>query len=129
MLIVIDPHSGVPVFRQIMDQVRFHITSGLAQPGDALPSTRALSSELGINQMTVSKAYNQLEQSGIVIRQRGRPLTVAAAESESIAEERKKQLERALAPGITAARQLGLTDDQAMEIFRQLLAPKTGDES
>jgi DNA-binding transcriptional MocR family regulator len=63
MLIVVDPHSGVPVYRQLMDQIRFHIASGLLKPGDELPSTRALSTELGVNPMTVSKAYSFLERS------------------------------------------------------------------
>ena len=78
MLISIDHHSGVPVFRQIIDQVRFHIASGLLSPGDELPSTRSLSSELGLNPMTVSKAYSLVEAEGIVERRRGRPLTVKA---------------------------------------------------
>ncbi len=54
MLIVVDPHSGVPVYRQLMDQIKFHVATGLLNPGEELPSTRALSAELGINPMTIS---------------------------------------------------------------------------
>ena len=78
MLIVIDPSRGVPVFRQVMDQVRFHIASGLLQPGDELPATRSLSAELGVNPMTISKAYNLLERDGVLERRPGRPLVVKA---------------------------------------------------
>ena len=74
MLISVNPHSGVPVYRQLMDQIKFHIASGLMKPGDELPSTRMLSSELGVNPMTISKAYSFLEKEGIVERRPGRPL-------------------------------------------------------
>ena len=49
MLISIDHHSGVPVYRQLMDQIKFHIATGLLKPGDELPSTRVLSAQLGVN--------------------------------------------------------------------------------
>ena len=57
-----DYHNGIPVFRQIIDQVKFHVVSGLLAPGDELPSTRALSGQLGLNPMTVSKAYSCWKQ-------------------------------------------------------------------
>ena len=70
MLITIDHHSGVPVYRQLMDQIKFHIASGLLKPGDQLPTTRVLSGELEINPMTISKAYSFLEMEGLVERRR-----------------------------------------------------------
>ena len=84
MLIVVDPSSGVPVFRQVMDQVRFHIASGLLKAGDELPATRSLSAELGVIPMTVSKAYNLLERDGVLERRPGRPLVVAPIAPEDI---------------------------------------------
>ena len=65
MLISIDHHNGIPVFRQIIDQVKFHVVSGLLAPGDELPSTRALSGQLGLNPMTVSKAYSLIGSRGV----------------------------------------------------------------
>ena len=53
MRIRVDANSGVPVFRQLVDQFRLHIASGLLAPGEEIPSTRALSQELGLNPMTV----------------------------------------------------------------------------
>ena len=76
MLIVVDPHSGVPVYRQVMDQIKFHIASGILRAGDELPSTRSLSAELGVNPMTISKAYSYLERDEVVERRPGRPLVV-----------------------------------------------------
>ena len=92
MLIVVDPHSGVPVYRQLMDQVKLHIASGVLEPGDELPSTRVLSSELGVNPMTVSKAYSYLERDGMVERRPGRPLVVKAFEGEQLHDRKLEQL-------------------------------------
>ncbi len=128
MLIVVDPQSGVPVYRQLMDQVKFHIASGLLEPGDELPSTRALSQQLGVNPMTISKAYSFLEKEGMVERRPARPLIVkAVAESEN--ESRKlEQLRESLASAATMARQLGVDSDKAMETFRELLGDATESE-
>lgn len=121
MLIVADPHSGVPVFRQIVEQVRFHIASGLLKSGDELPSTRSLSADLSVNPMTVSKAYNQLEREGLLERRPGLPLVVRSQRAHSPRVERLEHLRTALAPAVTAARQLGVAPDDAAEAFRELL--------
>jgi len=76
LLVVVDPGSGVPVYRQVMDQVKFQIVGGKLQPGSELPSTRALSLELGVNPMTISKAYSFLEKEGVVERRPGKLLIV-----------------------------------------------------
>ena len=121
MLIVVDPQSGVPVYRQLMDQIRFHVASGLLNPGDELPSTRSLSSELGVNPMTVSKAYGFLERDGVVVRRPGRPLVVAALAAGEMREEKAEQLREALAPTVTVVRQLGVPREEALEVFGELL--------
>lgn len=121
MLIVVDPHSGVPVYRQLMDQIRFHIASGLLRPGDELPSTRALSSELGVNPMTISKAYNFLERDEVLERRPGRPLVVKAVQGERIRERKVEQLREALAAAQRTARQLGIDRDEALRIFGGML--------
>ena len=64
MLLHLDRHSGVPVFRQIQDQVRFLVASGVLKAGAELPSTRALAADLGLNPMTVSKAYAERTKQG-----------------------------------------------------------------
>lgn len=121
MLIVVDPSSGVPVFRQVMDQVRFHIASGLLQPGDELPATRSLSAELGVNPMTISKAYNHLERNGVLERRPGRPLVVRALDPEEFEVEKTGLLRASLANAVRAARQLGLENDEALRVYRELL--------
>jgi len=121
MLIVVDPSSGVPVFRQVMDQVRFHIASGLLKAGDELPPTRSLSAELGVNPMTISKAYNLLERDGVLERRPGRPLVVAALAPEEIELEKLDQLRSHLSAAVRAAQQLSLKPGEAVKVFRQML--------
>lgn len=121
MLIVVDPHSGVPVYRQLMDQVKFHVASGLLKPGDELPSTRALSSQLGVNPMTISKAYSYLEKEQVVERRPGRPLVVKALERNKIRDQKIERLRESLTNTVTVVRQLGIDADQATRVFRELL--------
>ena len=121
MIIAVDPHSGVPVYRQLMTQIRFQVASGILQPGDELPSTRSLSRRLGVNPMTVSKAFRLLEQQGVVERRPGLPLVVRAQEDEALAVSRLAQLRAGLAPVVTQARQLGVSPRDAAELFRSLL--------
>ena len=122
MLIVVDTHSGVPVYRQLMDQIRFHISSGLLGPGDELPSTRALSQQLGVNPMTISKAYSFLERDGVVERRPGRPLVVSGFGPAESRERKAEQLRESLAPSVTAARQLGIEPEEAARIFTDMLS-------
>ena len=68
--------SGTPIYRQIVDQTCQLIASGQLRCGEHLPSVRALAADLGINPMTVSKAYSLLERDGVVARQRGRGMVV-----------------------------------------------------
>lgn len=122
LLVVIDPHNGVPVYRQIVDQVRFQAASGVLRPGEELPSTRGLSAELGVNPMTVSKAYSLLEEEGVITRRPGLPLVVSEQSPRGAAQARAESLEQVLAPAVRAARQLGIPDREAVEIYRQALA-------
>jgi GntR family transcriptional regulator len=122
MTVRIDPHSGVPVYRQVVEQIRFQIASGLLRPGDELPSTRVLSQELGVNPMTVSKSYQLLEHAGIVVRRAGLPLVVADITASRIEDERTEQLRSILQPAARAARQLGIGAREATTVFSQLLS-------
>jgi GntR family transcriptional regulator len=128
MLIVVDPHSGVPVYRQLMDQVKFHIASGLLKPGDELPSTRALSAELGINPMTISKAYGFLEKEDVVERRPGRPLVVKAVPQDQLRERKDEQLRESLLSTVTMVRQLGVDPARALDVFAEMLRDH-GDEA
>ena len=121
MLIVVDPHSGVPVYKQLVDQIRFQIASGMLRAGTELPSTRVLSHELGVNPMTVSKAYVILEQEGLIERRPGLPLIVSELHDETVEYERITRLRTVLEPAVLAARQLELQPKDAARLFRQML--------
>ncbi len=121
MLIVVDLHSGVPVYRQVMDQVKFHVASGLLKPGDELPSTRALSAELGVNPMTISKAYSYLEREDVVERRPGRPLVVKPVRSDESRARKIDRLRESLGPTATVVRQLGISREEALRVFEELL--------
>jgi GntR family transcriptional regulator len=128
VLILLDPHSGKPVFRQILEQVRFQVAGGMLKPGDELPSTRQLAADLDLNPMTVSKAYALLEQDGVVERRPGLALVVRAPRGDEQGARRRAELARHLGPAASAARQLGLDVDEALEVFRQALARRGGDD-
>jgi GntR family transcriptional regulator len=131
VLIVVDPQSGVPVYRQLMDQIKFHVASGLAKPGDELPSTRALSSELGVNPMTISKAYSFLEREGVIERRPGRPLVVSGIAPDELRSRKVDQLRESLRPMVTVARQLGIGRSDAVAIFDEMFddaGPEMEDE-
>lgn len=68
----IDPHSGIPVYRQMVDQVKYYVASGTLASGDQLPSIRELAETLTINPTTVVKAYNELVHEGVVELRHGR---------------------------------------------------------
>jgi GntR family transcriptional regulator len=122
MLIVVDPHSGVPVYRQLMDQIKFHIASGVLKPGDELPSTRGLSAELGVNPMTISKAYSYLEREDVIERRPGRPLVVKAVANGDLDDRRMEQVRASLAGSVTVVRQLDVEPEEAVRLFEKMLA-------
>ncbi len=76
-LFILKPHSGVPIYRQLLDQIRRMAASGQLPPGTELPSIRELALQHAINPMTVSKVYTLLEAEGVLERNRGKPMTVA----------------------------------------------------
>jgi GntR family transcriptional regulator len=121
VLIVVDPHSGVPVYRQLIQQIKFHVAGGMLKPGDELPSTRALSLELGVNPMTISKAYSYLEQEQVVERRPGRPLVVRAQTPDRRRADSLKHISQELAPVAAMARQFGLDPEEVLALFRALL--------
>ncbi len=126
MLITIDVHSGVPAYRQLVDQIRLQIAGGRLKPGDEIPSTRALSAELGLNPMTISRAYALLEEEGILERRPGLPLVVRARSGAASATARNAQLAKSLRPAASVARQLGISGKDAGDILRRLIDEHEG---
>jgi len=109
-MFTLDPHSGVPIYRQLQEQVRRLVASGQLRPGAELPSVRELALAHAVNPMTVSKAYGLLEAEGLLQRNPGRPMTVAPRRRPvDSPEQRMKQLEPQARLLVRSARQLELT--------------------
>lgn len=107
-MFVLNPQSGTPIYRQLVEQVRRLVASGQLEPGEPLPSVRALALEHAVNPMTISKAYALLEAEGWLERNRGKPMTVAAFRARSRRADRLAGLEGQARELVVAARQLEL---------------------
>ena len=121
-LFELHPSSGVPIYRQLVDQVRALVAGGKLKPGDLLPSVRQVAQAAEINPMTVSKAYSRLEVEGLVERVRGQGMRVREPAVTGRVAERKDEFAEALAPAIHRAQQLGLTPDQIRSVFEGAMA-------
>ena len=120
----IKPSANVPIYRQIVDQVERLIAGGGLQPGDELPSVRAVAAQHAVNPMTVSKAYSLLEVQGLVVRMRGQGMVVAPRKRESLSNARAQKL-ALLQPSLQAAaqhaRQLEIGAAEALAAFQKEL--------
>jgi GntR family transcriptional regulator len=117
----INPTSGVPIYRQIVDQVLAMVVGGVLKEGDLLPSVRQVARDAAVNPMTVSKAYSRLENDGVVRRVRGQGMAVLAPSANGTLDERKAKLRESLEPAMHRARQLGLNQKQIREVIAALL--------
>lgn len=114
------PSSGVPIYRQIVTQVTALTAGGQLAPGEFLPSVRSVAESLSVNPMTVSKAYSQLESEGVVERVRGKGMRVRPSAIDSMPD-RKAALRGTADQLASHARQLGLTDAQAISVVKVAL--------
>lgn len=115
-------NSGVPIYQQIADSFRTDILSGKFKQGEYLPSIRGLARELKISVITTMKAYEQLEQEGLVTAVQGKGFYVNAQDSEMLKEQHMRKVEAALTEAIAAARVADMTDGELMDVLRTLLA-------
>ena len=119
-MFILNPQSGVPIYRQILEQVRRMVASGQLQPGTALPSVRDLAIRHTINPMTISRAYSILETEGLLERNRGRPMTVASqARNHSQLPKRLQQMDPLVKQAVMAAKQLQLTEAELVKAIRR----------
>ena len=119
MLFRHDTRSGVPIYRQLEDQVRRGILSGALAADEKLPAVRDLAADLGVNPMTVSKAYSRLEMEGWVARRRGVGLFVRARPAVNEDEERLRVLSDSLRDAAFCAVQMEVPLGDALRIFER----------
>ena len=119
-MFTLNPASGIPIYRQLMEQVRRMVSSNQLKPGDALPSVRELALLHAVNPMTISKAYSMLEAEGLLERQRGKAMTIAIqAHVKESKTARLQHLQPAIDQLVMAARQLELGTDDVVKAVRQ----------
>jgi GntR family transcriptional regulator len=116
--------SGVPIYRQIVEQVRARIAGGRLVAGDFLPSVRDVAEGLQVNPMTVSKAYSLLEHDGVVELARGQGMRVRAGSNGSAAKVRRDVLRPLLRQVAVMATEMGLTVDEVVDELRPLMEEK-----
>ena len=121
MDIVLANSSSDPIYAQVVRQIRAYIVSGRLEPGDPLPSIRALAKDLQISVITTKRAYEELQREGFIDTVGGKGTFVANQSGELLREMRLRIVEEKLTDALHAASDLDLTREQVMEIVHVLL--------
>ena len=130
MLFRPNPSSGVPIYLQLMEQVKHSIETGALRPGEQLPGIRPLAEELVINPNTVAKAYRELEHEGIIELRHGAGAFVAANAGAKKAMDKVRAGQAVVAAAIEKLRARGVTDDEIRRLFEaELAGRRTGAHS
>src|SRR3974390_588364 len=116
----LDGHSGVPVYRQLIDQVQGAIATGVLRPGNQLPTVRLVAVELAINPNTVLRAYREMEIRGIGDTQQGTGTCIADRQAEPSKEERERKLAQLVGEFVSRAGSAGLTVNELIDALQQL---------
>ncbi len=112
----ISPSSGIPIYRQLMDQIIRLVASEILPVGSELPSVRNLAKQLTVNPMTISKAYSALEMQGVLTRVRGKGMIISENTSPQLdLTQRVEQLDNTIAKLALEARQLNVSKAQLLE--------------
>jgi GntR family transcriptional regulator len=120
----LDPGSGVPAYRQIIDQVLAGIASGGLAPGDQLPTVRQLAVDLTLNPNTVVLAYRELEIRGVIETQQGTGTCISHAKPKPDEVERERQLNQLAADAAARAGQAGFTVAEMIARLKELQADR-----
>ncbi|MCL6449314.1 MAG: GntR family transcriptional regulator [Armatimonadetes bacterium] len=121
MLLLISPHSPVPLYQQIVDQVRAKILAGELRPDELLPSIRELAKDLTTSVITTRRAYLELEKEGLIVTRPGLGTFVAAVNPDRLAGLRSIKVKERLAAAISEARRIGMEDREIRRLLEELL--------
>src|SRR6185503_19449224 len=119
MQIQVSVSDGVPIYHQIISQVRYLIAAGRLQPGEELPPIRVLAEQLTVNPNTVARAYLELEHAGIVTKRHGSGTYVSAARRPLPQREKTKILARRADALLTEARHLDVELSEVIKLLRE----------
>jgi GntR family transcriptional regulator len=131
MLFRPNPSLGVPIYLQLMEQVKHAIETGALRPGEQLPGIRPLAEELVINPNTVAKAYRELEHEGVIELRHGAGAFVSSSARPKKVTDKVRAAQTVIAAAVERLRAKGLGDDEIRRLFEAELAglTKTGGQS
>jgi GntR family transcriptional regulator len=115
----ISPQDGVPIYLQIVNQVKYLVASGRLAPGEELPAIRVLAEQLVVNPNTVARAYRELEVAGVVEKRRTAGTYVSSIGSPLTRRERLKIVTERIDALLAESRQLDIRTDEVIELLRQ----------
>lgn len=128
MNITINSKDGVPIYRQIANQIRYMVASGLLKSGEEISPVRTLALALNVTPNTVVKAYDELEAAGVIFKRRGAGTYISDGQSPLAARERSRIIEARIDALLAEAHQLNFDADDLLELVkrRQQLLDETG---
>lgn len=124
MHIILNHSSMVPIYEQLMEQIKSDIINSSLKEGEALPSVRSLAGELRISALTVKKAYDKLEREGFVTTIHGKGTYVTASDKQLALEARQKEAEADFEKVIDRALAMGMSREDILETVTLLLDEK-----
>lgn len=124
MHIILNHSSMVPIYEQLMDQIKSEIIQSILKEGEALPSVRTLAGELRISALTVKKAYDRLEEEGFVTTVHGKGTYVSASDKKLAIETRRRMVEEEFDKAIDRALSVGMEKEEITELVQLLLEEK-----
>ncbi len=116
--IIISNTSSIPIYEQIMGQIKKNIMNGTLKEGEALPSMRTLAKELRVSVITTKRAYEELESAGFIVTVMGKGSFVAKKNLELIREEQYKEIEKNLQKAVEQSKMNGISLQELMEIVK-----------
>jgi GntR family transcriptional regulator len=119
LLFNIDPHSGLPVYRQMIDQIKYYIASGTLKAGAQLPSVRELAQRLTVNPTTVVKAYSELEHEGVIAIHHGKGAFVAEQKIHASEAQKDKVVRRLARQLAVEGQQIGADYDMVSRVLHE----------
>ena len=124
MHIILNHSSMVPIYEQLMEQIKSDIIKSELKEGEALPSVRTLAGELRISALTVKKAYDKLEEEGFVTTVHGKGTYVSASDKQLALEARQKAIEDDFDKVIDRALSMGMKKEEISEVVKLILDEK-----
>ncbi len=121
MKIIVSNQSELPIYAQIKEQLKEQILNGQIPEGSTLPSIRQLAKEVGVSVITTTRAYSDLEAEGFIATMQGKGSVVLSTDNSLLREQYLMRIEAGLTTAIETAKAMGMSEEELMELFRNLL--------